>query len=106
MLRVTGGIASSVIPALLSAALSNIATHLQRQGDGLLPGGRYDWLGRNAAALYVENANNHQTTFGVLLQAVRAVQSWMGENRWVSCTFEIWDGVNQVGVGRITPGEG
>lgn len=106
ILRIAGGITSTVVEALVGTAVAAIAARLRVQGDGILRGGRFDYLGRNAAALHVVNANNHQTTLGVLGAAMSAVQSWMQSNSWMSCSFDIYDGPNMVGQGIITPGGG
>ncbi|KAI4130039.1 MAG: hypothetical protein LQ347_003532 [Umbilicaria vellea] len=106
ILRVAGGITSTVVESLVATAVASIATRLRVQGDGLLRGGAFDYLGRNAAALHVVNANNHQTTYGVLVAALSAVQSWMQSNSWMSCRFDIYDGPNMVGQGVISPGGG
>ena len=49
------------------------------------------------------NANNHQTTWGVLGAAVNALLGWVdgGAGGGAAAYFEIWDGVNEVGVGQM-----
>lgn len=106
ILHTFNSIATRVIQSLLATAIEDIVNSLHVQGDGLLHGGRFTYLGRNAVALYVANANNHQTTYGVLLAALTGVQTWMQSYGWMSCAFDIYDGSNMVGEGRITSGGG
>ena len=51
--------------------------------------------------LNVWNANNHQTTWGLLGAAVAALRECMWVNGWGVGTFGIWDGGTQVGAGEI-----
>lgn len=102
LLRTSTSIATRIGQSLLATAIADVVNSLHVQGDGLLHGGRFTYLGRNAVALYVANANNHQTTYGVLLAALTAVQTWMQSNSWMSCAFDIYDGNNMVGEGTIT----
>lgn len=48
------------------------------------------------------NANNHQTTFGVLSSAVGALEDYMRKTGvWGTARFWIFDGGNQVGAGEV-----
>ena len=49
--------------------------------------------------LVVWNANNHQTTWGVLGAAVEALRECMRVNGWGVGRFGIWDGGIEVGGG-------
>lgn len=52
--------------------------------------------------LNVANANNHQTTWGVLGAALSALKDFVAESGgFTSATFEIFDGVNQVATGTL-----
>ncbi|KAL9025706.1 MAG: hypothetical protein Q9196_005516 [Gyalolechia fulgens] len=45
----------------------------------------------------------YEITWGVLQSALTAVGMYMRSdvNKWTECVFQIWDGRNQVGIGRI-----
>ncbi|KAL8948905.1 MAG: hypothetical protein Q9222_004942 [Ikaeria aurantiellina] len=44
----------------------------------------------------------HEITWGVLRAALTALGTHMDiEKLWTPCSFEVWDGPNQVGIGRI-----
>lgn len=50
----------------------------------------------------VANANNHQMTWGVLKSAMVVLDDFIKENGgFASATFDIFDGKNQVGTGKI-----
>ena len=49
----------------------------------------------------VQNANNHQITWGVLSSAVRGLRDYMAEKGWKEVGFEVFDGWNQVGTGAV-----
>lgn len=87
-------------------------SHIQAQGDGLLhPLG--DGIGiigtifnlhdqAHDLTLTVANANNHQTTWGVLGAACSALKDFVAEtSSFNSLTFTIFDGANQVASGSI-----
>ena len=62
----------------------------------------YDATGNYGVELLVTNANNHQTTWGVLGAAVSAVGQWMlNTNGTGTVSFEIVDGTNEVGMGQV-----
>ncbi|KAA6406477.1 MAG: hypothetical protein FRX48_09748 [Lasallia pustulata] len=112
-------IAGPGIPTLLADAQSAIATHIRDFGDGLITGGFWEWsAGPGGLVLNAMNANNHQTTWGVLGAAVGALMDWIekgavargGEVGGVgggvgggpgAAYFEIWDGGIEVGVGQV-----
>ena len=53
-------------------------------------------------AMWVTNSNNHQLTWGVLGTALVAIGDYFEENGgWGAVEFAVWDGDNEVGVGRI-----
>ncbi|KAL8840526.1 MAG: hypothetical protein Q9205_004553 [Flavoplaca limonia] len=55
------------------------------------------------------SANGHGTmkivgneiTWGVLRSALDALRTFAARHGWGLCTFEIWDGMNQVGIAKI-----
>ena len=80
--------------------------HVQQQGDGVMPalarGGIFQWLGEEGLALEVANADNHQTTYGVLAAALVALWHYMTQTGDIGrATFDVYDGPNWVGVGWV-----
>ena len=70
-------------------------------GDILMPQGRFEYHGLQALQVQVWNANNHQTTFGVLATTLGILRDYMAEHGATMVNFFIKDGVNIVGQGRI-----
>lgn len=96
----SGAIYTEEIAAVLASALRKINTQLWTVGDGLLPGEFYEQL--NRVALRVWNANNHQTTWGVLDTALSTLNDFLTVRQGMGAVvFKIFDGNNQVGLGRI-----
>lgn len=79
---------------------------IRHYGDQPIAGGSFLWVGNNQFELRVRNANNHQTTYGVLGAAMLAVKDYMGRFGYYTGTFTIFDGINHVGDGTIgVPGQ-
>ena len=52
--------------------------------------------------IWVKNSNNHQLTWGVLGTALVAIGDYFEQNGgWGAVQFRIWDGDNEVAIGRI-----
>lgn len=65
-------------------------------------GGIFQWLGQESLALEVANANNHQTTYGVLAAALMALWHYMEATGDVErASFAVYDGRNLVGNGWV-----
>ncbi|KAA6408955.1 MAG: hypothetical protein FRX48_07299 [Lasallia pustulata] len=58
---------------LLHNALTSILNHIATVGDGALANGVFNYMGDHGLELNVRNANNHQTTYGVLGAACAAL---------------------------------
>lgn len=90
---------------LLVDAFTRVQTRIQQSGDGLVlsNNGAGLWqVTRNGIVLSIANANNHQTTWGVLGAAIFAIGDYMNENRFFGrIIFNIFDGTHQVGQGSI-----
>ena len=90
---------------LLVDAFNRVVARIQASGDGLVPSnnGAGLWqLARNGIVLSIANANNHQTTWGVLGAAILAIGDFMNQNHiFGAVTFNIFDGTTQVGQGSI-----
>ncbi|KAA6411260.1 MAG: hypothetical protein FRX48_04540 [Lasallia pustulata] len=94
------------LPRLLISAAEVLIAHVQQLGDGVMPalagGGVFSWKGEEALALEVANADNHQTTYGVLAAALLALCQYMSETGDAArASFDVYDGPNRVGAGWI-----
>lgn len=70
------------------------------RGDTLVVGGVFAHQFLNCGLQFrFQNANNHQLTFGVMKAALAALWDWMEQHEVATCTFDIFDGNNQVGKG-------
>lgn len=86
---------------ILHDAYANLISVIQEQGDGVMFGGSYNWP-PGAPILRIMNANNHQTSWGVMASAIYALADWMHtESIFGGGTFNIYDGPNQVGTGTL-----
>lgn len=86
---------------LLNDLYTHIIDRIVILGDGIISGG--SWAYNQAGlALRGRNANNHQTTWGVLAAAIDALMDYMGSTGFEgACTFVIHDGTHQVGTGTL-----
>ena len=96
-------ISGNAVRTMLDQAHGDILQTIQKSQDGVIRDGLFDATGSNNLFLRVANANNHQTTYGVLGAALEAVHGFMSsKNRYYGkATFSIFDGTNQVGQGVI-----
>ena len=86
---------------ILHDAYQNLMTFMIERGDGVMVSGSYDWP-PSEPVLRITNANNHQTTWGVMAAAIYALADWMHtESTFGGGFFDIYDGQNQVGTGTI-----
>lgn len=90
-----------VVSNLLLSAMGNIVNRILQTGDGNLEHGMFNQVGANAVSVQVWNANNHQTTYGVLGGVLGALHEWMVDHQFTAASFGIFDGANQVGNGVI-----
>ena len=96
-------IGGSIVRNLLQNAAFEVLHTMLQQGNrnGLLQNGMFNFEGANSASVQVWNANNHQTSYGVLADALSALNDWMGNHQYTLASFGIYDGMNQVGNGVI-----
>lgn len=94
-------LAANAVSQLLIHSSTSVMNRILQEGDGVLEHGTFNQLGANAVSLQVWNANNHQTTYGVLSSALTVLHQWMSANQFVATSFNIYDGNNQVGTGAI-----
>lgn len=90
---------------MLAGALQLVVDTIEIFGDDLIEPqtGRhlFRWM-QGGVALTVENANNHQTTWGFLKAAIAAVRGCMVSRAIEdAASFRIVDGRNVVGRGTI-----
>lgn len=70
------------------------------RGDTVVYGGVFAHQFPNCGLQFrFQNANNHQLTFGVINAALVALTDWMEQHEIATCTFDVFDGKNQVGEG-------
>lgn len=102
--KIVATLTSDVVLGTLAEAYEIVNDQLERHGDGVMPAGTFDRFPSDDGLLVsVWNANNHQTTWGVLLSALEALGDWMEQYEYGSVIFQIYDGQNQVGRGSILP---
>ena len=85
---------------LLDEAYSLTQSYIREYGDEVIWGGVFDWT-TNGLHLRMQNANNHQLTFGVLGAALYAVSDFMTKNGWSAASFRVWDEEAWVGAGTV-----
>lgn len=92
-----------VIRTLLDNALSHVQRSVNDGNRGPIPNAGWRYLGREATYMAVYSEAQHETTYEILLTAIRELQRWMRtEGRtWGTCSFTIWNGRDKVGEGGI-----
>ncbi|KAA6415500.1 MAG: hypothetical protein FRX48_00215 [Lasallia pustulata] len=80
------------VQTTLRAASSSVAAFLSEIGDGVISMGGIAWPGVGGVGFRTWNANNHQTTWGVLAAAVGALQDYMRRFGFGAASFSIADG--------------
>lgn len=94
------------ISGMLATAYAIVTMHAHMH-DGVIPaaqavGGVWQWNVHLGLALQTWNANNHQMTWGVLGAALLALQQYMEAIGYGTVTFDVMDGANWVGSGRLS----
>ena len=89
--------------SMLTLSSQYVLEYMQMLGDGVIPGGKIQWVGEDDLLLFVKNAANHQVTWGVLGEALMALGDYMSKFGYGAATFAIFDGNSQVGQGTIGP---
>lgn len=95
--------ATSYAQALISS-IEFVNQHIEFSGDGpIADGDEYFTTSGTNVQVYVEDANNHQLTWGVAGVALQGLNTWMAveDNGYSDATFQINDGRNWVGNGYI-----
>lgn len=73
----------------------------QLDTDGPVYGGVFTQVYEDLA-VWITNSNNHQVTWGVLGTALVAIGDYFEKHLgWGTVEFVVWDGDNEVAVGRI-----
>lgn len=93
--------------------MTYVTEHISHYHDSQIAGGIFEWNGPQSLRLQVVNANNHQTTWGVLGAAVQGLRdfmlTWPDEPARITeanvdgyaCYFTIVDGGNVVSLGTF-----
>ena len=85
----------------MTSAYESVFAHLLQSGDGLIPAGTWQFQ-LDGLQFVVDNANNHQVSWGVLASAVWGVREFMLSMGIAGVVaFSVYDGVNLVGQGRV-----
>ncbi|KAA6406958.1 MAG: hypothetical protein FRX48_09256 [Lasallia pustulata] len=95
----------TTVTELLIDSYNQVGEALKANGDGPIIKGVFQ-LTRYGLLLAAKNANNHQLTRGVLEAAITATWQYMRSRQYGgrsqgTVTFQIFDGLNQVGTGSI-----
>ena len=102
VLTTSVAIAGDLLQSLLTGCINIVEHRIETVGDGLLNNGVFDYMSTTSGlAFQAWNADNHQTTFGVLGAAITAVLDCMATNGFGGANFHIYDGQNLVGLGRV-----
>ena len=102
ILSMTGNTAiGTAVRAILSAASTYVGAYLSEMGDGVVSNTGVSWPGNAGVGFVTWNANNHQTTWGVLGGAVTCLNDYMSQYGYGEATFTIVDGGNIVGRGYV-----
>ena len=95
------GLSRAATYPTLTEAYDVVLEHISHVGDGVVLGGVFNFEVKDCALLSIWNANNHQTTWGVLRAAILVLADYMEKEGYGEVIFNIYDGKNQVGSGRI-----
>lgn len=99
-------VAGPVVSTMLRTAYSIVMAHIyvgNGEGDGVIGNhGNTNWADAQGLTLLTWNTNNHQTTYGVLAAAIRALWGFMDGQGFGTVRFTIFDGDNEVGAGTLT----
>lgn len=87
---------------MLAEAFEIVSNHIATVGDGTVLGGAFNFETKDGALLSIWNANNHQTTWGVLRAAIVALADNLEVKGYGEVIFTIYDGENLVGEGQLT----
>lgn len=85
----------------LAEAYEIVGDHISNVGDGTLLSGAFSFELQECALISIWNANNHQTTWSVLRASIVALADYLEVSGYREVTFNIYDGKNQVGSGRL-----
>ena len=88
--------------ALVSGMKQSWEQYIAEHGDNIVDGGVFAYAFRDLGLQFrFQNANNHQLTIGVMKAGLVALWDWMEQHEVATCTFDIFDGDNQVGKGEF-----
>lgn len=94
------------VRALLQDAYIFVADLVKVQGDSVVAGGAFHFLGTDKLFVNTWIVNNHQMTWGVLGSALTVLEDFMLHNQlFTEAAFTIWDGSNQAVEGVVKGGK-
>lgn len=92
-----------LIQLALAQLFEDVNDLIRRQGDGVIENGFF-LFAKYGVEWYITNANNHQTTRGVMRSAIMTLIDFCEHNGGYGyAAFNIYDGLNQVGSGVVRP---
>lgn len=98
----TGQAVEMAVLNMLNTAAGFLEESIRQHGDIVIPGGGVMYESLSSGISFVtENSNNHQQTYGVLAAAIDALKDYMSRNYYGSASFHIYDGVSEVGLGKV-----
>ena len=101
ILTMTGIAAEAAVLNILNAAANYMEESIRQYGDIVIPGGGVEYNSITGVSFSSSNSNNHQQTYGVLAAAIEALKDYMGRNYYGKATFYIFDGISEVGLGKV-----
>lgn len=101
LLIVTRGLGRAETYPTLVEAFKTVSEHILNVGDGTLLRGAFNYEMKEGALISIWNANNHQTSWGVLRATILALADYLEKTGYGEVIFNIYDGVNQVGAGQL-----
>lgn len=89
----------------MDEAFNSTREEIKTGGDRVIRFGQWGYP-QYGVAVFFDDANNHQLTWGVLGSALIAIESYMQMIRAAgaqpgSLKFDVFDGKNQVGIGTF-----
>lgn len=102
ILTMMGEAAETAVLNMLNAAAGYMEESIRIHGDNVIPGGGVEYNSLSTGISFsTKNSNNHQQTYGVLAAAINALKDYMSRNYYGMASFHIYDGFNEVGLGKV-----
>lgn len=95
--------AAAAVPSvatLIDGAWGIVSENIRQLGDTGIQNNNFTWK-TGPWMLAVDTFSNRQLKYAIVKTALELLFEHMGQHRWGTCTFWIWDGGAKVGEGRI-----